>query len=182
MYKFDTLETERLILKKVTPEIYEYLFKNFEDAELMYELGLNTAEQLQIEKQKSNGGYKTYDRTMITFFMQLKSNGETIGRCGFHNWYSLHRRAEIGYILQTEKYRRMGYMTEAVAAVIKIGFTELGLNRIEATASPLNTASVSIIKKNGFMQEGYLRQHYNNGNTILDSLLFSLIRDDYFKE
>ncbi len=36
-------------------------------------------------------------------------------------------------------------MSEAIAAVLRYGFQEMDLNRIEAIIDPANTASISII-------------------------------------
>lgn len=177
--KFEILETERLVLKKITPEILTYWFDHYSEEEIKKQLGLTSHEAFIKEKEKSRGGYKTYDRTILAFLLVTKENNETIGRCGYHNWYTDHKKAEIGYALHLEENKRKGYMSEALQVILQYGFDAMNLNRIEACVGPSNIASQSLIKKYGFTQEGYLRQHYIRNDEIQDSLIFSLLKEEY---
>jgi ribosomal-protein-alanine N-acetyltransferase len=177
--EFEILETERLFLKKVTAEGYTYMFENFSEAEIKKQFGLASDEEFIKEKKKSQGGYTTHDRTVLSFLLILKNTNETIGRSGYHNWYKDHHKAEIGYFLNKEELKRKGFMTEALKAIIDYGFNTMNLNRIEACISPKNIASQSLIKKYGFTQEGLLRQHYIRNDEIQDSLIFALLKEEY---
>lgn len=179
--EFETHSTERLLLKKLTPETFTFLFENYPDAEVKKLLGITTDEELRKEKEKSQGGYTTYDRTILSFLLVLKENNTIMGRCGYHNWYNEHQKAELGYHLFQDENKRKGYMTEAVSAILGYGFDTMNLNRIEACTSPENEASIGVLKKHGFTQEGRLRQHYNRNGDIQDSLIFSLLKEEHKK-
>lgn len=179
--ELETLETERLFLKKLTPEILTDLFANYPEATIKKLLGLATDEEFNKEKEKAKGGYVTYDRTIVAFLLVLKETDETIGRGGFHNWYKDHRRAELGYALFKEENKRKGYMGEAVDAILAYGFNNMDLNRAEALIGPQNIASQSIVKKYGFIQEGHLRQHFVRDEVPEDSLVFSLLKEEYYR-
>lgn len=176
------LETTRLNLLKFSPEDFNYIFENFSKQDAMFILGLPDEAYFEKEKFKSNGGYKTYDRTILHFKLQLKVNNEVIGGVGFHNWYPSHLRAELGYAISKEEYKRQGYMTEAINEILNFGFNNLNLNRIEACVGPNNDYSLKLIKKFGFQQEGYLREHYIRDTEVEDSIIFSLLRSEYFRE
>lgn len=177
--ELETLETERLYLKKVTPEDLITIFAELPEAEAMALLGLRTHEEYLRDKAKSDGGYVTYDRSIVAFLLVLKETGKTLGRGGFHNWYFDHRRAELGYALFDEKEYGKGYMGEAVKAIIRYGFEVMNLNRMEASTSPNNAASQAILKRNGFQQEGFMRQHYCRDGIVEDSVMFSLLKEEY---
>jgi ribosomal-protein-alanine N-acetyltransferase len=177
--QFETLPTERLLLKILTPEGFNYLFENCSEAEIKSVLGLDSDEKFEQQKKKWQGGYVTYDRSILKFLMVLKENNETIGSCGYHNWYAMHRKAEIGYVLHKEEHKRKGYMTEAMKAVLHYGFCSMNLNRVEAFIGPDNAASQSLVKRYGFTQEGYLRQHFRYEDKVQDSLLFALLKEEY---
>ncbi|MBB6499384.1 GNAT family N-acetyltransferase [Pedobacter cryoconitis] len=49
-------------------------------------------------------------------------------------------------------------MTESLAEIIRFGFQELGLNRIEAETRPGNAGSEKLLHKSGFRFEGLLRE------------------------
>ncbi|MGH2666178.1 GNAT family N-acetyltransferase [Flavobacterium sp.] len=180
--EFEVLTTKRLFLKKLTPEVFTYLFENCSEAEIKSQLGLTSDAEFIKEKMKHQGGYVTYDRTILSFLLVLKENNETIGRCGYHNLYSDHAKAELGYALTKEENKGKGYMSEAVSKILEYGFTNMGLNRIEAGVGPSNKASLNIIRKFGFTQEGYLRQHFVRDGEIQDTLLFSLLEEEYKKK
>ncbi len=80
--EFEVLETKRLLLKKLTPESFTRLFQNYTEAEIVKILGLLSHEEFVREKFKSQGGYKTYDRSIVAFLLVLKQTNQTIGRCG----------------------------------------------------------------------------------------------------
>jgi ribosomal-protein-alanine N-acetyltransferase len=109
-----------------------------------------------------------------------KATQQTIGGGGFHNWYADHKRAELGYALENESYKRKGLMTEALNFIIDYGFKNMELNRIEAFIGPNNIASLKLISKYNFTREGQLRQHYMKEGKLEDSIVFSLLREDYF--
>ncbi|HLA54883.1 MAG TPA: GNAT family protein [Flavobacterium sp.] len=177
--EFETLQTQRLLLKKLTPEIFKFLFKNYSDTEIKKLLGLTTDEEFLKEKAKSEGGYTTYNKTILAFLLVSKGTGETIGRCGYHNWYNDHLRAELGYMIHKDENKRKGYMDEALKAILRYGFGNMNLNRIEAFIGPTNIASQSLIRKFGFTQEGHLRQHFIRNGEIQDSFIFSLLKQEY---
>ena len=70
-------------------------------------------------------------------------------------------------------------MSEAVEKIIRYGFEELNLNRIEAIVGPENVPSLRLMEKNGFVQEGRLRKHYPSENGFEDSLVFGLLREEH---
>lgn len=170
------LETERLILKKFSPEELGYLFENYKEAEIRKLLGHETDEAFEKEKRKYENGYTTYNRSFVSFQMIDKRSGLIIGGCGFHNWFFEHRRAEIGYHLTKEEFKKLGLMSEAVHAVLEYGFHAMNLHRIEAFVGTQNTASQKIMAKYAFEKEGMLRDHYFVDGTFEDSYVYSKIR------
>lgn len=56
---------------------------------------------------------------------------------------------------------------------------QMQLNRVEAMIGPGNTASIRLVKKFGFVEEGRLRGHYCKKGTIEDSLVFGLLKAEY---
>ena len=48
-----------------------------------------------------------------------------------------------------------GYMTEGMGLVLDYAFGELGLHRLEANIQPANTASIALVRRCGFVREGF---------------------------
>ena len=102
-----------------------------------------------------------------------------MGWCGYHTWYIQHDRAELGYELYHESDRGKGYMSELMPYVIEYGFKDMNLNRIEAMVGPTNIPSLKLLEASGFVKEGQMRSHYLRDGEYQDSLVFSLLRNEY---
>jgi len=65
-----------------------------------------------------------------------------IGWCGFHTWYTDHHRAEIGYGIYKDEFKKQGFMTEALEAVLEYGFENFYLALFSSLqvfqSSPIN--------------------------------------------
>ena len=173
------LETERLILKEVNPEIIDYVFTQWSDEDIMAYMGIQSAELLAIDKEKHQGGYTTHRIKLKGFLIISKETNEVIGASHYHIWYPTHSRAEIGYAIYKEEYKNKGYMKEAVKAILDYGFNEMKLNRVEALIGPGNEPSLRLVKSFGFIEEGVLRQHYCKDGELQDSIMFSLLKKEY---
>jgi len=176
--EFEILKTGRLKLRKLTPEAFAYVFRNYTDKELMEFFGIATAIELEDEKGKFEKGISTYDKSFVYFQLIDEISDQIIGSCGFFTWYLKHHRAEIGYFLSDVATMQQGLMTEAITEVIRYGFTKMDLHRIEAFIEPSNEPSLKLIRKMNFKQEGHLKEHYFCNNTMEDSLVFSLFKKD----
>ncbi len=175
---FETLTTERLILRKFTPEEFKHIFENYTESEIRKLLGITSDADFIKENEKYKKGYDSYNRSLVYFQLIDKQSNHIIGGCGFHNWFPEHSRAELGYGLTIEKYKQKGLMTEAMKPIIEYGFNNMNLIRIEACVGPNNLASLKLIKKYNFTQEGYLRKHYFQNGILHDSLIFSLLKGE----
>lgn len=173
------LDTPRLWLKEINPETNKLIFTRFSDAEIMQFFGHTTHEGLALEKSKFAQGLTMYRISFRVFLIIEKASSRVLGRIGYHWWHVPHSRAEIGYALLLEADKGKGYMTEAIKAVVAYGFDVMGLNRIEAFIGSGNVPSLAMVKRLGFVQEGVIREHYCKGNTIEDSICFSLLKREY---
>ena len=100
-----------------------------------------------IEERYVTGGF--FDWAVVE-----KESGRMIGTCGFTTIDAPNDMGEIGYVLSPE-YHGKGYGTEAAARVLRFGFEELGLHRIEAKFMKGNDASLHVMEKLGMHLEGY---------------------------
>jgi ribosomal-protein-serine acetyltransferase len=88
-----------------------------------------------------------------------------------------HRSASVSYWLG-EPFTGRGLATEALRLLARHAFTELGLNRLEISASVSNPASIAVATRAGFLQEGTCREYeYINGH-FEDHLRFSRLAKD----
>ena len=74
--------------------------------------------------------------------------------------YGAFCSAFLGYKLDSE-YLNRGYMTMAVNMISSYAFQTLGLHRLEANVMPRNKASLRVLEKNQFVNEGISRYYLN---------------------
>ena len=99
--------------------------------------------------------------TKYNFGIFLNETGELIGsialneviRGGLQSCY-------LGYSMAQE-HNGKGYMSEAVALLLKYAFEVLKLHRIEAGVMPVNIGSQRVLEKCGFVREGLARKNVN---------------------
>ena len=85
--------------------------------------------------------------------------------------------AFVGYAMD-EIYVGKGIVTEAVNMVVRFAFEQIGLHRVEAYVSTQNSASMRVLEKAGFQQEGLLRKLlYINGHWV-DHYMYARLEDE----
>lgn len=175
--QFEFLSTDRLHLRKIEDEAYEDLLRQASDEELIELFGFGP-DDLVRERDRAIKGFATFNKTLLIFHLIEKHTNQVIGWCGYHTWYRNHDRAEIGYALNDENHFGKGYMSEALECILRYGFEQMNLHRIEAMVGPDNLASLQLMKKFGFKKEGVLRSHYFVDGKFDDSVVFGLLKNE----
>ena len=110
--------------------------------------------------------------------IEEKETGRVVGTIGYM-WYQRDNNAcEVGYSLARRRWNR-GYMTEALAEVLRFSFEELGVHRVEAQHEVENAASGAVMRKCGMRKEGTLRGRLYNKGRYVDVDLYAMLREDY---
>lgn len=90
----------------------------------------------------------------LRLWILKKDDEKLIGCVGFSNIIrGAFQSCHLGYKLDKDEINK-GYTTEAVKKGIEIMFNEYKLHRIEANIMPRNTASLRVVEKLGFYNEG----------------------------
>lgn len=85
--------------------------------------------------------------------------------------------AHLGYWVDRDHTGR-GVGTAAVAAAVFIAFDELGLHRLQADTLVENTASRTVLARNGFTRVGLAPRYMNIDGAWRDHVLHQLLADD----
>jgi ribosomal-protein-alanine N-acetyltransferase len=85
--------------------------------------------------------------------------------------------AYVGYWLD-EQVAGQGVMTTGLALVLRHCFADVGLHRVEANIRPENAASLRVVAKLGFRDEGLHRRYLFIDGDWRDHRTFSLLRED----
>ncbi len=174
-----TLETDRLILRKMTPGDADAMFAYASDPEVTRYVVWDTHRSIEDSRAFLDLTVRGYESGADpTWGIVYKGDHRFIGTCGFASLEPEHACAEIGYVISKE-YRGRGLAPEAVRAMISFGFREMGLNRIEARCIAENTASARVMRKAGMTHEGTLRQREFIKGAYRDMELYSILGSEH---
>ena len=174
---FPILETERLLLRKVT----------MDDAEDMFEYGSND----EVTKYVTWDTHKTIEdaRGFIDFILnkyaqqavapwgiEEKATGKFIGTIDFFAWNVAFKTAEIGYVIAPD-YWGKGITAEAAAAITDFGFEKMELVRIQARCFVANIGSERVMEKIGMQFEGIHRKAMFIKGVHEDLKMYAIVKE-----
>lgn len=175
-----TLETERLILRRFTIDDAEAAFKNWTSSDAVTKfLRWEAHRDISVTREYINSLLDNYGRNdTYDWAIVLKELGEPIGSMGAVAFNERAKSVEIGYCIGENRWRR-GYTSEALAAVIKFFFEEVGVNRVWSEHDPRNPNSGKVMLKCGMKYEGTLRQADFNNTGICDTCVYGILAEEY---
>lgn len=125
-----------------------------------------------LSRQYENGG-RDY------FLIVDDEKDDAIGTIGFIYPYAKHHRiADLGYGI-AKAYWGTGAFQAACRQVLKYGFEELGLARIQVTTRSDNVRAVAAVEKLGFRRETVLHSFYETEDGRQDGVLLYLLADQF---
>jgi len=88
------------------------------------------------------------------------------------------RSAYLGYYM-CSPYERLGYMSEGLGLILRYAFKQLKLHRLEANIQPRNRASIALVKRAGFVREGYSRRYLKVCGQWRDHERWAILSEDW---
>lgn len=153
-------QTERLIIRRYTPDDLQDAFEIYSDPEVMHWLsvpGVNSAvKSLEEMRERLEKRFIPIDATrgpqFGRFATVLKSDGRVIGTTLLKDLDG-REEVEIGWHFARRAWGH-GYATEAARAVMDYGFATCGLDRIVAVVAPDNARSLAVVHRLGMNHVG----------------------------
>ena len=174
------IQTQRLILRKITSDDYGMIFKFMSDPEITkYE------DWIPHESIDYTGGFISWltndykDDRIYCWGIQL---GEDI--IGFVMVIDVNEwSGSITYYLNKE-YWSNGYATEAVNAILGFMFREVGMDRIVAKHSIKNIASGKVLKKTNMRYRGHVKEYeyYSSKKEWHDCDFYAITKEQYLSK
>lgn len=175
------IETERLylrrMLKRDSEDMYEYSSSREVTRYLLWEPHISetyTRKYLVYLQGQYRAG-EFYDWAVVH-----KRTDKMIGTCGFTRFNFDSNSAEVGYVLNPA-FWGYGIAPEAVLAVMRFGFVNLGLHRIEAKYMVGNERSRRVMEKLGMQFEGVARDSMHVKGRFVSVGTCAIIRDEFYE-
>ena len=174
-----TIETERLILRRFTMEDAPAVFANYaSDESVTRYMAWDRHETLADSEKVLTQWVQEYERPdFYEWAIVLKELGQPIGNIEVLSIDDYVQKANLGYSIGTAFWGK-GIMPEALKAVIDFLFDEVGLNRVEACHDARNPNSGRVMKECGMTHEGTMRQWAWTNAGICDTCNYGILKSD----
>ena len=146
------LETERLVLRELTPADFPALCRILQDEETMYAYeGAFSDDEAREWLERQLERYRRWGFGL--WAVDLKETGEMIGQCGLtiQHWEG-EEVLEIGYLFQ-KAYWHKGYAAEAAMACKEYAFSVLKAPRVCSMVRNTNLAAQKVALRTGMAEE-----------------------------
>ena len=142
-----TIETSRLILRRARREDAEPMFRNWaSDSEVIKYLTWPAHSSIAVSEMVIGSWLQEYEKeSYYQWMIVLKELGEPIGSISVVRQNDRVEEAEIGYCIGSRWWHK-GIVSEALAAVIKYLFEEVGMNRVAARHDANNPHSGGVMR------------------------------------
>ncbi|MFO5474988.1 MAG: GNAT family N-acetyltransferase [Dolichospermum sp.] len=174
------LRSDRLLLRMAVIEDIPYILKYFtENKEHLTPFYPKWDEHFFTEEywqyQVETSFWEFVNNYSLKLFIYLQHQPRiVIGTANFNNFvYNAAQFCQLGYSL-AESAQGYGYMKEALSIAINYVFEELNFHRIMANYMPHNRRSGNVLKRLGFVVEGYARDYLMINGKWEDHIFTSL--------
>jgi ribosomal-protein-alanine N-acetyltransferase len=181
MQMIPTIETPRLLLTippvEAAPRLLAFAIEN--DAHLVqweppHPEGFYTEEFWQRRIDQNRHEF-VRDRSMrLVIFRRGDPEGPVLGHCNYSQFIrGAFQACYLGYSID-HRWEGNGLMTEALEASIAFVFGSLRMHRIMANYIPTNERSSRLLKRLGFVVEGYARDYLYIHDAWRDHIMTAL--------
>lgn len=138
----------------------------------------NGIENLQFYLDAALNGRK--NETAYPFIVFDKRTNTYAGSTRFYDYSKTHNTIQLGYTWYGQKFQGTGLNKNCKYLMLLFAFEKLGLDRVEFRADHLNTKSIAAMKSIGCIEEGILRNNCASLNGRRDSIVLSILKDEWF--
>ena len=173
------LVTERLQLRLFQPGDTEWLYQLYSQPDVArFLLDEPWTKEVTEEKLAGNLAKTGIESPNGSLELAVEYQGVPIGNVTLWLTDSTYGQGEVGWVFNP-KYGGRGFASEAVQAVLALGFEHYDLHRIVAQMDARNSASAALARRVGLRQEAHLIQNWFSKGEWTDTLIFAQLATEY---
>lgn len=173
--------TERLLLRPIAPADAAPMHVYKSDPDAVRYVPYAPLELAEVEQRIATTWSNTRfakEGDAVSLAVEERSSGALLGDVVLFWCSESDRSGEVGYIFDPRAGGR-GYATEAVDALLALGFDGVGLHRIVARIDERNTASAGVVERLGFRREARLVESEWFKGEWTTLLVYALLEDEW---
>ena len=124
------------------------------------------------------------EKREFPFIVFDKKSQKYAGSTRFYDIQLAYKTLQLGYTWYGSAFRGTGLNKHCKFLLLQFAFETLGMERVEFRADNNNERSIAAMKSIGCKVEGVLRSHMPtaNGNVRRDSIVLSILKEEWFEE
>lgn len=173
-------ETERLLLSEINIQDVENIHRLHSIPEVDEFNTLGIPESIDDTRKFTDAQLKAKlksPRESITWTISLKNTGLFIGLAGLKLSNDKFKLGEIYYLLDPD-YWGQGYATETAKRLVRTGFNDFDLHKVEAGVATENIKSIRVLEKIGMKREGLRRKILPIRGEWKDNYHYAMVKTD----
>jgi RimJ/RimL family protein N-acetyltransferase len=173
------IQTKRLLLRPLQAEDADAMFAYRSRDDVCRYLLHPAQTREQVGTRAANSRAELTDEGQVLALAAVEQeSGAFVGDVVLM-WHSReHRAGELGYVLDPN-HAGHGYATEAGAALLRLGFDELGLHRMVGRLDARNTASARVLEKLGMRREAHFVENEFIKGEWTDELVYAVLATEW---
>jgi [ribosomal protein S5]-alanine N-acetyltransferase len=171
----------RVYLRTMVPQDLEQLACWVDDPFLERMVGSEFLQSFKHTWDKSPAFYDAIlnDPTQVALVIEAyRGWTKPVGVVRLFNIHLLEGYAFLETIVADVRAMKRGFGIEAAKLIAYYGMDVLGLRRLEAKVYEYNVLSMNSLRRNGFRQEGVLRQAGYDGERYWDLVIFGILKNE----
>lgn len=118
--------------------------------------------------------------TAYPFVVFDKRTKQVAGSTRFYDFQKRNNTVQLGYTWYGKEFQGTGLNKQCKLLMLGFAFEKLGIDRVEFRADANNERSIAAMKSIGCTVEGILRNNCTAPNGRRDSIILSILKDEWF--
>lgn len=175
------LENEVVQLRPLLPTDIEALMVFSMNEPTLWDNSLTPADGIDNMTQYLKLAIEDRTREKSYPFMVFdKRKNKYAGSTRFYDYSTVHNTTQLGYTWYGSEFHGTGLNKNCKYLLLEFAFEKLGLNRVEFRADNNNAQSIAAMKSIGCTVEGVLRSHCASPKGRRNSIVLSILKDEWF--
>lgn len=115
----------------------------------------------------------------VQFAIREMETGALLGWIALQDISWTNRVADLSVYLGEAAHRGQGLGSEAISVLLRYGFDELNLHRIQLEVVGYNVAAIRTYEELGFRKEGVLREYGQRDQQRFDLLQYGMLANEF---
>lgn len=120
------------------------------------------------------------EETAYPFIVFDKRTQQIAGSTRFYDFQKNHNTVQLGYTWYGKEFQGTGLNKQCKMLMLEFAFENIGVDRVEFRADANNERSIAAMKSIGCTVEGILRNNCAAPKERRDSIVLSILKDEWF--